>query len=298
MSVIKKLPGDAVVVKLVGGLGNQLFGYFAGLDVAKSQKLNLNLDVTDIRYKFGVHDVSIESFDLDGRFFSRNVSGKLISRILNKTTRLLNKITFPTRDYFSNVIGYDPKIFKQPAGTILNGYFQTYIHYRNVQKNLNPISVRYPSKWFLDKSKIISKTDVLAIHVRRGDYERLSYDYGLLSREYYKFALLEFDKYVKKQSIWVFSDDIVKAKELLQDLVPEQTEWIDPAEVQDDAEVLLLMSKANSFVIANSTFSWWAAMLRGTGANVVAPKKWYRNMEDPNDFIPPEWKTIESQWEI
>ena len=93
------------------------------------------------------------------------------------------------------------------------------------------------------------------------------------------------------------TDDIDKAKLILDDLVPASATWVDPKDLPDDAEALILMSKARNFIIANSTFSWWAAMLSNSKGVVVAPEKWYRNMDDPNDLLPHEWCTIPSYWE-
>jgi hypothetical protein len=57
------------------------------------------------------------------------------------------------------------------------------------------------------------------------------------------------------------------------------------------------MSLASANVIANSTFSWWAAALNQNKGFVVAPDKWFRGLEDPKDLIPPDWILVKSQWE-
>jgi hypothetical protein len=293
----KKHLRKSITVKLVGGLGNQLFGYFAGLELSKSRNLDLNFDVTDVRHKFGVHDVSIESLTLQGNFVSKKISNKLVYKIFNKLSKLVKKNSFFSKNYFSDVIGYDPKIYALPTGSHLNGYFQTYVHFWKIRDSLDKISLKNPSDWFKIKSAEIERTDVLAIHVRRGDYEKLSNDYGLLSENYYRKAIELFQHAYPIQKIWIFSDDISVAKKILCKHVPRDSVWVDPKDVEDDAEALILMSKAKSFIIANSTFSWWAAALGNPLSKVVAPKKWYRNMQDPNELIPPEWITVESDWE-
>jgi hypothetical protein len=293
MSSVQK-QNNEITVKLVGGLGNQLFGYFAGLDVAVHRNLELRIDISDIKNKLTVHNSSIESFSLHGSLFSRPIKNKFVLRLRNRIHKILRKQI--ASNYFSNLIGYDPNIYDVPRGVTLNGYFQTHIHYRNVSKLIKEISLVNPSGWYLKKLDYINNNKVLAIHVRRGDYEKYANDYGLLSSNYYKAALELMRNYYNFSEIWVFSDDIDKARKLLQDIVGENVEWVDPTEIPDDAEALMLMSRAKSLIIANSTFSWWAAIFNSNNGCIIAPEKWYRNMEDPNDLIPPEWLKIKSDW--
>ena len=69
-----------------------------------------------------------------------------------------------------------------------------------------------------------------------------------------------------------------------------------PPENVSDAEILILMSHASRVVIANSTFSWWAARINAENKTVIAPSTWFRGMLAPKDLMPPEWTTIPSQW--
>jgi hypothetical protein len=95
-----------------------------------------------------------------------------------------------------------------------------------------------------------------------------------------------------------FSDDIIAAKELLRNL--EISIPIQFAEPQDNnpEESLMLMSRSTVLIMANSSFSWWAAQLGNRSKFVVCPSKWFRNMLEPYDLIPPNWHREESNWEI
>ena len=56
------------------------------------------------------------------------------------------------------------------------------------------------------------------------------------------------------------------------------------------------MKFAKVFVIANSTFSWWAANLSINDSLILAPNKWFRSAPDPADLVPPNWKLIDTGW--
>ena len=73
--------------------------------------------------------------------------------------------------------------------------------------------------------------------------------------------------------------------------------WIDSV---DDSVVATLqaMRLGRGYVIANSTFSWWAAYLSlNPGVEVVAPSPWFMGMEDPKELIPPNWKKFDAGYQ-
>ena len=94
--------------------------------------------------------------------------------------------------------------------------------------------------------------------------------------------------------IWVFSDDIEGAKKLIPQEWASKVRWI--GQVGSDATTTWhAMRLGSGYVIANSTYSWWAAYLAiRKDVKVVAPKPWFAGMEDPKDLIPPDWIQISS----
>jgi hypothetical protein len=61
------------------------------------------------------------------------------------------------------------------------------------------------------------------------------------------------------------------------------------------AEVLLAMAHGAGFVIANSSFSWWAATLSGS-RSVVAPYPWFKGIPEPSEMVNPNWTREDSVW--
>ena len=288
-----------VAVKMVGGLGNQLFCYFAGLFLSQTTNTKLYLDLTDIRSGRSKHKVSIESFYLDAYVYSDEVN--LFNRLQQLTQRLIRifRIRFINREFhfISQEVGYDSRVKSLKPPVYLEGYFQTYRYFSQITPPASILRLREPSNWFLDLEAAVKNRPFISIHVRRGDYRQHNSTYGLLSREYYASCLSHPEVTATKLPIYVFSDEIQEAKKVLRGLVPKSTIWINANQTPDPAEELVLMSLASINIIANSTFSWWAASLGQKSKKVFAPKKWFRAMDDPIDIYPPHWNLIESQWE-
>lgn len=141
------------------------------------------------------------------------------------------------------------------------------------------------------------RTETAIVHVRRGDYTK-RFNRGLLEplpREYYSRAVRRLPRQVGV--IAVFSDDVKWAR---REIVPVVRDSVDDdvkvqmvEGLQGAVRTLLTMSMADHFVIANSSFSWWAAFIGGAKNKVVvAPMKWFgdrvRGGVDLRLF-PPEW---------
>jgi hypothetical protein len=98
---------------------------------------------------------------------------------------------------------------------------------------------------------------------------------------------------VDTNTIWIFSDEIARAKELIEvDLDSNLVRWIEEVD-QSPASTMELMRHGVGYVIANSTFSWWAAYLSyNTGSPVIAPDPWFKEIEEPAGLIPPSWNRL------
>ena len=290
---------EAITTKVVGGIGNQLFCYFAGFYLAKKLGCELKIDVSDIRNKRSVHDVSIEALELPGTFFEIPSSPVriLLSKVHNKLTRALPILRISKNSFTSIEIGFDPLLDKVSSPASIQGYFQSYKYFTSCSEDIKVIKLKNPSSWYLETEKALSNKKFTSMHVRRGDYVNYSQTYGLLSVKYYEEAMRNLLQQDHFYQLYIFSDDIEAAREMLKHSVPEDAIWIDPPNESNPVESLMLMSLASSNIIANSTYSWWGAKLNRSKSAVIAPSKWFRSMKDPAFLYPPEWKLIESKWE-
>ena len=123
-----------------------------------------------------------------------------------------------------------------------------------------------------------------AVHVRRTDYAKSNGFHNMLDMDYYDEAISNIGsgKYV------IFSDDIewcrrsLKFKNLF--FVEGNSSWED----------LFLMSLCNNNIMANSTFSWWAAFLnKNKNKRIIFPSKWFgkKCKHKTNDMFPTSWES-------
>lgn len=275
---MKGLLENKIVVKTYGGLGNQLFQYAAGLYFSKI--LNSPIYIDDTFYLKKIKNNTHRKFHLNTVVNNIN----LLSLLEKKIFFILLKLKLD--NLFFQIIN-DQKIEKMIAtssqkGTLyLDGYFQNFKPIISIEKNLkNTILIK--------KINRVIKNSI-SIHIRRGDYlKKENTDYfNLLDINYYLKAINKLKEYININDfkIYVFSDDIEWCKKNLK--LEMNTVYM---ENQNELDDFYAMANCNHNIIANSTFSWWAAFLnKNQNKKVVAPKKWYNNKNKkfifPNDWI-------------
>jgi hypothetical protein len=139
---------------------------------------------------------------------------------------------------------------------------------------------------------MIENSESVCVHVRRGDFVTNTFN-GLYGRDYYDAAAKTISRTKSDLSYFVFSDDIPWCRENLAFDGP--TTFVDddfePVKFRDD---LRLMAACKHFIIANSSFSRWAAWLNEDPAKmVVAPSRWATPKDiDKSGMYLPGWIRI------
>jgi hypothetical protein len=307
-------------VILNGGLGNQLFQLALALHQSSETQaiLNANLGLPrrnmdgqpDVSSLIAGIPVSIKPAHRP-KVFVRKLS-TLAIRQSAKSTKSLNVIRILEVIYtlifsinersFRRVrincgVGLDAR-YQNKVESLNFGYFQTFqwASEPDVLLHLKKLKPRQISKELGDFVDLHTRDSVLGVHVRLTDY-KLENSFGIPSKKYYEEAIKHIKNLGKFDKIWLFSDEPAEA---LSYIPPEfqSITCIVPEFPGGVSETFDLMRHCNSYVIGNSTFSWWGAFLSHTEhANVVAPSKWFRLSQAPLRLIPDSWHQIDPYFE-
>ena len=200
--------------------------------------------------------------------------------------------TYHEGDFHYKPIPYTPDMDIQ-------GYYQSEKYFKHArEKVLEVISVTDEVKnGIQDQINIIKSEYTISLHIRRGDYMNYPDIHPIPSYDYYKTAIEHIVNKTGKNDIeiFVFSDDIEWCVNNLFSLAQiNGIKKINFVSDNKNYEDMHLMSLCNHNVIANSSFSWWAAWLnKHKDKIVVAPNNWF-GQQGPgdNDLIPETWKKI------
>ena len=290
-------------VRISGGIGNQLFMYVAGKALAQRHAVNLEVYRKSSDKAENLHPGDLTEFNISLLTEIEELEDRaesLLSRLQRFGTRKFYKLTKPFIKYFgyfeSSDIGYDPRLYSLSPGVEIRGYFQTYKYFDDCLLQLRSnelISLGNPSPDFLTLSQYFERFKVCAIHIRRGDYMHHQESIGLMGTGYYSQAVEKVLKNRIVERFAVFSDDPEAAYGMLKNELPSETMWPKDFESLSAAENLMLMSGADSLIIANSTFSLFASLLASEESLIIRPNRWFMGQDDPIDLFRPHWIAVD-----
>lgn len=274
-----------------GGIGNQLFCLYAGRFAAENSKSKLELDLRQLGNAATARTFELGELEFPFAFNLKNLQPKEFKNLYLKFLKRSRYLSKLMKVYNSPVVGFDRNLLITRKPLTLNGYFQTYEYVSRVSVNdgNKPLfRLRRTGTAYRDLEKRILELNPVVIHIRRGDYleSKNIKTIGVLSDDYFLGII---NMYFPKRPIWVFSNDT----NLTSFSNIPNLEIISSGELTDFEE-LILMSKASNIIISNSTFSWWSGFL--SNGSVVAPAKWFRGLEDPENLCPDSWLRVESDW--
>ncbi|MFN4144606.1 MAG: alpha-1,2-fucosyltransferase [Runella sp.] len=267
-----------IIVKLRGGLGNQLFQYALGRRLSLEYQTNLLLDTSALgRFSWWTYRVySLDAFSMKAEMISKAILQK-------------SKWAYFKESHFH----FDPQVLTLRPPIYLDGYWQSERYFEPISNLLRQdLTLRKPlSDMGLQmEHHIKTQSQSVAIHLRRGDYTRFSLANRFLKPcplEYYEKAVCFLaTQMTSEATFFVFSDDIPWAKKYFKWL--KQVYFVEGLTAIED---LWLLSLCNHQIISNSTFGWWGAWLNPNPyKTVIAPQKWFsRGDHNTNDLIPSAW---------
>lgn len=293
-----------IIVRLNGGLGNQLFQYAAGFALAQKNQDTLKIDLSAFNYQRSNRDTirapDILQFSVSAPAASqeevealRNPMGLLSHAMRFLSQRILKR-------YYSD---WHPQILSLKGNIYLEGYFQSENYFRECLASLlQEFSLRPEYARAINSfgQHIKELHNPVSLHVRRGDYvsdTKISALHNICTIEYYQRALTAIKSRLGECDLVIFSDDVTWVRENLRlgnNVFYVSGEQTTSGERLTAPQELILMSQCQHHIISNSTFSWWGAYLNQQSDKiVVAPELWNRSrIYSHKNILPPSWLRI------
>lgn len=298
-----------IITNLMGALGNQMFQYAAGRRLAHRHNTNLKLDTTGYehqaavdtkrKYMLDVFNINAGIATDDETFLLKGRRGSFWERVA-----YLRLPFIPNHgSYFfekSPHIFY-PQVLNLPDNTYLEGWFQMDKYFADIEDILRKEFTFKKSSTGKNKRTLdlIKSVNSVSIHIRRGDYVTNPFaqrTHGALPSQYFLSAIKTMQKKLSRPTFFVFAEfsqdfewvrENIKANDVGIVLVRGNDTW-------HGYEDLRLMAACKHNIIANSSFSWWAAWLNPNLKKIIiAPKKWFNDQNiDTSDRVPKGWLQI------
>lgn len=300
------------ILVLTGGLGNQLFQLAAGLTVASpgnliidrnlgSPRLNRrgNPDLDSFEFpsplrfnapskgKFKFPDLGLFVFKISSKRFSQATVQRIWLWLKNRAGLF--------GVFLSDGVGFDSRLSKEMKSKWIFGPFHTY-KYIQVNSTWDFISAMTPREYpdWLRELKIASVVEKpIVLHVRLADYKKIQ-ELGILSSEYFESGLKLAVDQSPDSYIWLFTDEEDLALRILGKNDSVKMRIINYDSI-DSASNLEAMRFGYSYVLSNSTFSWWGAYLSySPNPKVFCPRNWFRTKQNPIFMIPGDWELVDN----
>lgn len=285
-----------VITQLKNGLGNQMFQYALGRRISHINRVPLKLDINEFNVNIkgiNVRNFALHIFNIEENFPSQKEINRLIPK--KRVMRILAGITDKMLPFYRKTYiiekfhHFDPEILKLKDNIYLEGYWQSEKYFQDIKEVIKRDFTfkKPPEGKNRELLNTIKDTNSIGVHVRRGDYisnKRLV----LCSADYYKKCINKITDLIANPHFFIFSDEPEWVKKNINPDFPVTV--IDHNGPKMDYEDFRLLSGCRHFIIANSTFSWWAAWLGDYPEKLVfAPGKWFKINKNTKDLYPDSW---------
>jgi hypothetical protein len=275
-----------VIVKLMGGLGNQMFQYAIGKKISLEYNKKLILDKTFLLRK----DFNITHRDFDLDIF--NINNEIVENFVVTNDYKVLEEPFNMPNMLNNIksIGSEENIY-------VSGFFQKEYYFNDIRTQiLKDFEISIQDDYIKKLESDILESNSICINVRRCDYvtnQNTNNFHGFHGVEYINNSISEITKKIKNPKFYIFSDDIDWCINNLKISYPHF--FVNHTYKGNKfSSYLKLMSSCKNFIIPNSTFAWWAAWLNQNEEKIVyVPKNWFNiNYMNTDGLIPLKWNKI------
>jgi hypothetical protein len=291
-----------IIIKLMGGLGNQMFQYALGRQLSIKYNIPFKLDLSFLLDRSKKSNFTYRNYDLDifaispafaNYFESLNGESPRYKKYINLGMNFLRISPFTVVQ--EKTFNFDKEILEKPDNCYFVGYWQSEKYFKAIESTIrNDFSLGADPD--LSLSNQIQSSESICLNVRRGDYVTnpvTNKHHGVCNAEYFYKAIDKIKNFTEKPKIFVFSDDITWCIENL--MFEDPTVFVTHNYAGKKFEKYLkLMSLCKYFIIPNSSFGWWAAWLSSfPQKKVIAPHNWIANPDiNTDDLLPADWITI------
>jgi len=292
---------STLVVRLNGGLGNQLFQFALGRTLM-SMGHTVRYDLSFFEqspglhvqrpYELGVFNAKIERASTADIRLAKHEGSILCAALAAIHPRLAPERPVKELADFT----FDPAILRIDHDAYLDGYWQTEKYFTSIADELRQVltfrkAAEGPNA---EVAQRIMRTLAVSIHVRRGDYvshPAAKAHFVTCEPAYYSAAIERIVQRIPEAHFFLFADDIGWARENIRTGPP--LEFIEHNTAASSFEDMRLMALCRHHIIANSSFSWWGAWLdQHPDKLVIAPRRWLRDGSSTNDLIPLSWTLL------
>lgn len=288
-----------VIVKIFGGLGNQLFQYAFGKAVEEKYGYQVKYDLSyyeDIPKSDSVRKVFVSRYIPSHKLATREEISRITEHDKRVWKKVLKRLGFAEyRTKYERPGDGITSIEQVKDNTLLIGYWQSEEFFTNVCDKIREEfsfenEVQSPEMKALTEK--IKSSDSVSIHVRGGDYllsQNQAIFGGICTSEYYEEAYAYMKKKNPSSKFFLFTNDVEWTKKNIHLPYGEITMVSKEYEATEDWMDLYLMSICKDNIIANSSYSWWAAWLNAhADKTVVCPYKW-TNDNQHADILGKSW---------
>ncbi len=285
-----------IIVKIYGGLGNQMFQYAAGKAVSMRLGTILKLDIIPFE-QYSLREYRLSYFNVYDEIAKSFEVSTLSNKKLNRFERLIFMVTSYPEPKDTHSIEphyhYWDGIKKITDNCYLDGYWQSEKYFKNIDDIIRKaFTLKEESIHFNRMEKSICGTESVSVHIRRGDYinnAKTKLVHSVCSDNYYDKAINYLQLNKNNLYFYFFSDD----PDWINKRYGNKKNNIIVSGNKDltHADELILMTKCKHNIISNSSFSWWAAWLNNNDSEIIiAPKKWFANSRfDDKDILGEDW---------
>lgn len=287
-----------VIIRMSGGLGNQMFQYGLYLKLCSQGKTVKFDDINEYRHDHA-RPIMLSVFGIDYPRASweeivaiTDGAGGIFHRIRR---RLFGRRSLEIKERDCN---YDPNLLAHDPA-YLTGWFQSEKYFKDIESEVRSTftfpkrnEMRLPAdleKHIGTYQYMIEHTEAISVHIRRGDYLLADEVYGgICTDEYYETAIAYMKTRYPGGIFYVFSNDLKWARNWLESRyrkageseLPDNFCLIEETTEHTGFLDMMLMSKCKHHIVANSSFSWWASWINSYPDKcIIAPAKWYNNQE-------------------